>query len=63
MAVNPDLRKLTEELYAPDLDDDGETDVERYLLPAGDEIEDPYLAEVWDAAVQLLEDEDAGSSS
>lgn len=55
MAIKSDSRKLSEaELYAPDLDE-GEVDVEHYPLPDAGEIEDPYLAEVWEAAVQLLD--------
>lgn len=58
MAVRTTERKLTEaEINSPDLDEDGELDVERYALPAGDEIEDPYLAETWDAALKLLDEE------
>lgn len=55
MAINTELKKLTEaELNDPDLDDDGEINVESYPLPSGDEIEDPYLAEVWKAAVKQV---------
>lgn len=55
MAVQHDSQKLTEaELYAPDLDEDGELDVERYSLPSYDG-DDPYLAEVWGAAKELIE--------
>ena len=55
MAVKIAERKLSEaELYAPDLDE-GEVDVEHYPLPDAGEIEDPYLAEVWEAAGQLLD--------
>lgn len=58
MAVRETSRKLSEvEIYAPDLDEDGEFDVESYPLPAGDGIEDPYLAEVWDTAVALIGNE------
>lgn len=59
MAVRTSSRRLTEaELNAPDLDDDGDFDVEHYPLLAADvsAIDDPYLAEVWDAAVKLLEE-------
>lgn len=57
MAVKATKRQLSEaELYAPDLDDDGELDPEHYPLPAGDEIEDPYLAEVWEKALKELEE-------
>lgn len=54
-------KKLTEEeLNSPDLDDDGEVDVEIYPVPdaqaAG--IDDPYLREVWDEAVRLLDDDE-----
>ena len=55
MAINHKLRKLSEaELNDPDLDDNGEVNVESYPLPSDDEIEDPYLAEVWQAAVESL---------
>ena len=58
MAVKVDKRKLTEaELNAPDLDEDGNIDVERYPVPAGADITDPYLREVWQEAVGLLEAE------
>jgi len=54
MAINTDLPKLAEaRLNAPDLDDEGELDVETYPLPEY-EGEDPYLAEVWEAAKELL---------
>ncbi len=57
MAVNVDLPELGEaRLNAPDLDENGELNVERYQLPSGDEIENPYLAEVWDAARAILEE-------
>ena len=56
MAINTKLRKLSEaELNNPDLGDDGELDVESYPILSSDEIEDPYLAEVLDAARELLE--------
>ena len=57
MAIKATKRQLSEaELNAPDLDDDGELDPEHYPLPAGDTVEDPYLAEVWAAAVKELEE-------
>lgn len=56
MAINTKLRKLSEEeLNNPDLNDNGELDVESYSLPSGDEVEDPYLAEVLDAVHELLD--------
>ena len=61
MAVKADGsgRRLSEaELNAPDLDDDGELDVETYLLPSVDGIEDPYLADVWEAALGEMDNED-----
>jgi len=43
-----------------------EDDVETYLLPDSSAITDPYLRDVWDSALKLLdeesEDEDEGSS-
>lgn len=42
------------ELNAPDLDDDGNLDVEHYPVPDGVSVEDPYLRAVWDAAVRGL---------
>lgn len=57
MAVRQTERKLTEaELYAPDLDEDGELDVEHYSIPTGNDAADPYFAEVWDAALKLLDE-------
>ena len=59
MAVNTELRKLTEEeLNNPDFDDEGNLDVESYLLPDAGDIEDPYLAEAWEAALEELEVEE-----
>ena len=56
MAINTKLRRLSEEeLNNPDLNDNGELDVESYSLPSGDEVEDPYLAEVLDAVHELLD--------
>jgi len=51
---------LTEaELYAPDLDG-GEVDIETYICPlAGDETP-PYLRDVWNGAMALLDKYDAG---
>lgn len=64
MAINTQLPKLTEaELNNPDLDDDGELDVERYPLPSGDEIKDRYLAKVWNEAIGLVENSEGSHSS
>jgi len=55
MAINSRLPQLDEaRLNAPDLDEEGQVDVESYPLPSGDEIEDPYLAEILDEARQVL---------
>lgn len=55
MAVNTSIPKLSEaELNNPDLDDAGVLNVESYPLLSGDEIEDPYLSEVWNEAVKLI---------
>lgn len=46
--------ELTEaELNAPDLDE-GERDVETFLMPDASGIADPYLREVWEDAVKAL---------
>ena len=56
MAVKTTGRKLTEaEMNAPDLDDDGNLDVEHYELPDGDSITDPYLRKVWNDAINLVD--------
>ena len=58
MAVKTTVRKLTEaEMNAPDLDDDGNLDVEHYELPSGENITDPYLRKVWDSAVRLIQED------
>lgn len=46
------------ELNAPDIGDDGNLDVETFLLPDASGIDDPYLKEVWELARQQLEDGD-----
>jgi hypothetical protein len=53
MATKPaGKRRLSEaDLNNPDLDDDGNLDVEHYPLPDASDIDDQYLAEVWDEAV------------
>jgi hypothetical protein len=43
------------DLNAPDLDEDGNLDVEHYPVPDGRAIRDPYLRGVWDDAVQSLD--------
>lgn len=56
MAVKTSERGLSEaELYAPDLDE-GQEAVERFALPDGGKIEDPYVRRVWDEAVRLVEE-------
>lgn len=59
MAIKPSPKRLTEQqLLNPDLDDDGNLDVERFPLPNGEDIEDDYLREVWRAAVKLIKEEE-----
>jgi hypothetical protein len=49
-------RKLTEaELNAPDLDDEGELDVEHYPLPSAKGIKSKQLAAAWEEALSLLD--------
>ncbi len=58
MAIKPSGRKLSEaELYSPDLDE-GELDVEHYLVPDGSGFKDPYMRKAWDEALRLLNDPD-----
>ena len=40
-------------LYAPAVDE-GKRDVETYMLPSGDDIEDPQLRKAWELARQML---------
>lgn len=55
MAIKALGKKLTEaELYAPDLDE-GELDVEYYLIPDSEGISDPYLKKAWNEAKRLIE--------
>ena len=59
MAINPNVRQLTEaELYAPDLDDDGNLDPETFPLSERIDTDDPYLQEVWREAVEELGQEE-----
>jgi hypothetical protein len=59
MAIKASGRKLTEaELNAPDLDDDGNLDVEHYLLPDASGITDPYLRDVWETVRRTMPDEE-----
>lgn len=54
MAIKALGRKLTDaELNAPDLDE-GERDVETYLVPDGANITDPYLRAVWQEAADAV---------
>jgi hypothetical protein len=54
VAIRPTKRKLTEaELNAPDLDDDGNLDVEHYPLPDSSGIKDPALAAAWDEMLEM----------
>lgn len=55
MAINPDLPKLSEaEMNSPDIDQDGETDVQYYLVPEKIDSGDQYLDRVWrDAAMEI----------
>ncbi len=58
MAIKTGGRKLSEaELNAPDLDDDGNPDVETFPVPGGAGIDDDYLRAVWDEAVAGLDGE------
>lgn len=45
MATKPSPELTEAQLNAPDLDE-GEVDVENYLVPDGSHVEDPYLREV-----------------
>jgi len=55
MAVKNSKRELSEaQLNSPDIDQDGEFDVEHYQLPSGDNIKDNYLRTVWNDAVEGL---------
>lgn len=55
MAIQTDGPKLSEaERNAPDLDDDGNLDVEHYLVPDGDHIKDDYLRSVWEEVSRQL---------
>jgi len=55
MAVRKDAPKLSEEeLYAPDLNE-GDLEVEHYLVPDSDDIQDPQVKAAWDEALLLLE--------
>jgi len=54
MATKISSRKLSEEeIYAPDLDEDGELDVEHYAIPLADG--DSPLAQAWNEAVRLID--------
>lgn len=56
MASKPSIRHLSEaERYAPDLDDDGNLDPETFPIPTAEGIDDPYLQQVWQAAVEGLD--------
>lgn len=60
MAIKSGSRRLSEaELNAPDLDDDGNFDVETYSLPQAS-FDDPYLSQVWEDARRLLEEQGEG---
>jgi len=50
------------ELNAPDLDDEGNIDVEHYPVPGGDDIADPYLREVWAESVKIINQEAESSA-
>lgn len=51
-------RELSEEeLYAPDLDDDGELDPEYYVLPEAPDDASPELVAAWTYACELLDAE------
>lgn len=52
MATQPGVKLSEAEMNAPDLDDDGEFDVEHYPLPACD---DPKLKAAWDEAMRIVQ--------
>lgn len=55
MAINPDLPKLSEaELNSPDIDQDGETDVQYYPVPEKIDSGDAYVDKVWSAAAKEI---------
>jgi hypothetical protein len=56
MATKTTGRRLTEaELNAPDLDDEGNFDVEYFPVPSSEGIEDPELKEAWKEAMRILD--------
>lgn len=58
MATKTTERRLTEaELNAPDLDDEGNFDVEYFPVPGSEGIEDPELKEAWEEAMRILDEE------
>lgn len=50
-------------LNDPDLDDDGNLDVETFPIPGSEGIDDPYLAEVWDLAIAMIDQRDRDAAS
>ena len=57
MATKTVHRELSDaELNAPDLDDDGNLDVETFPVPDASEIDDPALRDAWAEALSILED-------
>lgn len=58
MATKTVHRELSEaELNAPDLDDEGNLDVEHYPIPDGSTIRNPELRAAWDGAMKILNGE------
>lgn len=57
MATKPSANLTEAELNSTDMDDDGTLNVEHYPVPDGGDISDPYLREVWNAAVSGLDAE------
>jgi hypothetical protein len=56
MATKVIHRRLSEaELNAPDLDDEGELDVETFPVP---DAKDPALREAWEEAMRILNEDD-----
>lgn len=62
MASNPGDDLTAAKFLSEDVDD-GEINVEYYLLPNADGIDDPYLKAVWEAAIALATVPDSEGTS
>jgi hypothetical protein len=61
MATKTIHRRLSDaELNAPDLDDEGNLDVEYFPIPSGSGIENPELKAAWDEAIRILSEQRSG---